>query len=63
MFYRKKLGQRFVLSSVVVFFLSLFIPFLWMEYKHEKLILEELENQKKIIFVQVLYSSGGKEQI
>jgi len=63
MFYRKKLGQRFILPVIIVFFLSLFILFLWMEYKHEKLILEELENQKKVIFVQVVYSPEGREQI
>lgn len=32
-----------------------------MEYNHEKTIFKELENQRRIVFVQIVYPQGGEQ--
>jgi len=53
-FFKKKFGQRLILSVGVLVFLSFCSFFLWMEYRHERILLEELENQKRIVFIQIV---------
>lgn len=54
MFFRRKLGQRFVLSVGIVVFLSLVVVFLWLQEFYEKALFARIEEQARMLFIQVI---------
>ncbi len=60
---KRKLKQWFILSMGGIIFISMFVLFLWMEYRYERIILKELENRGRTTFVQIVSPQEGTRRI